>query len=204
LEAIAVRSNKGAVDLIPYQLLTRDSDGPRKLEQLRGKRIAIASRTHSDMGLAWLETQLADGKLGPARDFFESISLSYKGSSCVLPLFFGKVDACVLDARSYQLMQELNPQLSKLKVLASSEPLLEGLVAMPKSGHRYRAEIIDAIMTLHRDPAGAQMVMFFQSGAMLPAKAQYFEATRALWERYLKLGVRGTRSSQADRTGGLP
>jgi phosphonate transport system substrate-binding protein len=190
IEAVGVGTHKGKVAAFRYLLLSRQgATDPAKggLADLRGKRVVVSSRTQSDMGMAWLEVLLADQQLGRAGQYFASVTPTYRPSSCVLPLFFGRIDACVVDASSWELMQELNPQLAKLQVLAQSEPLLEGMVAMPVQPHPYRGEIIESVMDLHRDPAGAQMVMLFKIGSMVRPQAGVFDAVRTLWSRYQKL-----------------
>ena len=188
LEPMFAGTNRGQLAAFRYLLLERQSDGAAKVEELRGKRIVVNSRTKSELGMVWIETLLAENRLGRANRFFGSVGATHQASSCILPLFFGKVDACVVDSANWELTKELNPQLAKLKVIAQSEPMVEGLIAMPVQAHPYRRELIESILDLHKDPSGEQMVIVFKTGPMIRAGREQFESVRVLWNKYQRLG----------------
>lgn len=169
-----------------YLLLGREPLGPGGFRELRGTRAAVASRTRGDMGVAWLQALLASNRLGTAESLFSAVSVQYKPSACVLPVFFGKADVCAVDAQSWKLLTEMNPQLGRLKVLAQSELLSEGIVAMPVLKHPYRQELIESILEIHKDPAGSQMITLFRTGPMQAVTKAQFDGVRELWNRYLK------------------
>jgi ABC-type phosphate/phosphonate transport system substrate-binding protein len=196
IEPVAIGTNRGRPGAYSYMLLVRDDTGIRGLADLRGREVVINSRTKSGVGLAWLETHLAANRLGRAAEFFGAVQETYRPSTCALPLFFGRVDACVIDEGNFEVMKELNPQLGRLKELGRSEPLVEGLVAMPVKPHPHREELIEAILGLHKVPAGAQMVTLFKTGAMIRAGPEHFESSRALWSRYNRLGRAGQPSGE--------
>jgi phosphonate transport system substrate-binding protein len=187
VEAVAVGTSRGQLAAYPYLLLTNDAGGAGQLAGLRGKRIMVASRTKSNMGLIWLETLLAENRLSRAAGFFGSVQLGYRASSCVLPLFFGKIDACVVDSGNFDAVKELNPQLGRLRILAHSETVLEGLIAMPMEPHPYRREVLDSILTLHKNLAGEQLGIIFKVGQQIPASSAMFDSAAALCTRYRRL-----------------
>ncbi|MFN0172247.1 MAG: phosphate/phosphite/phosphonate ABC transporter substrate-binding protein [Bryobacteraceae bacterium] len=202
IEPVAAGTKRGQLGAYPYLLLGRGSPGTPHLAELRGKRIIVSSRTRSELGLVWLETLLAEDRLGRASKFFGSVGASYRASSCVLPLFFGRIEACVVDSENWDLARELNPQLAGLRILARSEPLLEGLIAMPVEEHPYRRDLIDAILELHKDPAGEQIALVLKTGPMVRVGSEQFESVRVLWSRYLRLvGLAGRSDMTASPTG---
>jgi len=209
IEALAAGTSRGQLMAFPYLLLTNDSSAPGPLAGLRGKRITVASRTKLNMGLVWLETLLAENRLGRAQSFFGSVDISYRAASCVLPLFFSKIDACVVDSGNWESIKELNPQLGRLRVVARSEALLEGLIAMPTPPHPYQSDLIDAILTLHKTPAGSQIGVIFKSGPLMRVGREQFESMRELCNRYRRLVdpsgnlPGGTPPAPATTTGGL-
>ncbi|MEO8592048.1 MAG: PhnD/SsuA/transferrin family substrate-binding protein [Candidatus Solibacter sp.] len=208
VEAIAVGTNRGQLAAFPYLLLSNDAAGADPLAGLRGKRIIVASRTKSNTRLVWLDTLVAENCLGRAASFFSSVELSYHGSSCILPLFFGKIDACVVDSNSWESVKELNPQLGRLKTLARSEAFLEGLLAMPvQFRHPYQSEVVNAILTLHKTLAGEQLGVVFKAGPQVPAEKAQFESVRALWSKYRRLvdtsgDVPGSTARRPEETAG--
>ena len=186
VEPLAAGTDRGRLLAFPYLLLMKDgSEGG--LEGLRGKRIVVASRMKSNMGLVWLETLLAESKLGRAAGFFGSVELAYRASACVLPLFFGKIDACVVDTGNWDAMKELNPQLGRLRMVARSEALLEGLIASPVQPHPFQAELIDSILNLYKNPAGEQLSVVFKTGVLVRVGKEPFESVRLLCGRYRRL-----------------
>lgn len=176
-----------------YLLLVREGT-VGGTSDLRGKRVGVSSRTKAGLGLAWLETLLADQRLGPASEYFGSVVDTQKSSACVLPVFFGRLDACVVDTGNLEVLQELNPQLTKLKVLARSPVLVEGVLAMPVAPHPYREELVEAILDLHRDPTGAHLVTLFRTGPLVRATDATFDSVRVIWNRYRKLRPEAGRS----------
>ena len=186
IEPLAAGTTRGQLLAFPYLLLAKNG-AEGGIEGLRGKRIGVASRMKSNMALVWLETVLADNKLGRAAGFFGSVELGYRASACVLPLFFGKIDACVVDIGNWDSMKELNPQLGRLRVLAQSDALLEGLIAMPAEPHPYQNDLIDAVLNLHKTPAGEQLTMVFKTGVLVRIGKEPFESVRALCGKYRRL-----------------
>lgn len=188
VQAVAVGTNGGQVAAFPYLLLTNGASGSDELAGLRGKRIIVASRTKSNMGLVWLETLLAESRLGRVATFFGSMETTYRGSSCVLPLFFGKIDACVVDSQTWEAVKELNPQLGRLRVVARSDALLEGLLAMPVQPQSvYQSDVIDALLNLHKTVAGGQLGVVFKAGPQVRAEKAQFESERALCSKYRRM-----------------
>ncbi|MBL8229875.1 MAG: PhnD/SsuA/transferrin family substrate-binding protein [Bryobacterales bacterium] len=177
-----------------YVLLVREGTAGT-FGDLREKRVATSSRTKARLGLAWIETLLADQRLGPASQFFSSVVDAPQSSACVLPVFFGRLDACVVDSGNLELLQELNPQLAKLKIVARSPALVEGVVAMPGVPHPYREELIEAILDLHKDPTGAHLVTLFRTGPLVRVTDATFDTVRVIWNRYRKLRPEAGRGS---------
>jgi ABC-type phosphate/phosphonate transport system substrate-binding protein len=196
VEAVAAGTSRGQLAAFPYLLLSNDVSGSAPLAGLRGKRIVVASRTKSNMGLVWLETLLAESRLGRASSFFGSVDITIRGSSCILPLFFGKIDACVVDSSNWEAAKELNPQLGRLRVVARSDALLEGLLAMPiQPRHPYQSEVIDSILNLHKTLAGEQLGLVFKAGPQVRVDKAQFEAVRVLCGKY---------RSMVDPSGNVP
>ncbi|MBL8218246.1 MAG: hypothetical protein JNL62_03415 [Bryobacterales bacterium] len=173
-----------------YLLLGRDAPEGEPLHHIQGKRIAIASRTGACMGAARLDTLMPSERFGPPARFFQSIALVPKPSACVPPVFF------------VATRKELNPQPGRLKVLARTQPMLEGMMGFASTPHPYREEPIQALLELHKDPAGAQMVMVFHTGPLVRAAASDIEASRATWEESRSLGSGTARAALAAAAGG--
>lgn len=184
--------------LYSYLLLVNPSSGINTIGGLRGKNILVSSRIGADVGMAWIDVQLAREKLGRASSYFGSIKIPDKPQACILPLFFGGVDACVVDEISLNLSKELNPQLGKLKILARSRPLIETLIAMPVEPFPLRKELIDAMLTLHKDVHGRQLLTVFKTDRIVRLEPGDLDAARELWRDYNRLpGASPNRTQSA-------
>ena len=177
----------GAEPLYSYFLMVNQSSAAKTTADLRGKRVSVFSRTESNVGIAWMDTLLAKQKLGSAASFFVSIKEAAKPQACVLPLFFGSVDACVVDEINLDLLKEMNPQLGSLRVLARSSPLIESVIATPAEPHPYVDELLDTILSLHRDPRGRQLLMVFKTEQIVRIRPGDIEAGRNFWREYNRL-----------------
>ncbi|MFN0172248.1 MAG: phosphate/phosphite/phosphonate ABC transporter substrate-binding protein [Bryobacteraceae bacterium] len=179
--------NDGAGPRYSYLLLVGASSTAGTIADLRGKNLNYFSRSESNTGLAWIEVTLGKLKLGRASSFFATAKNTTKPQACVLPLFFGTVDACVVDEINLELLKEMNPQLGKLRVLARSTPVIDSVIATPVPPQPYREELLDAIRALHQSPRGRQVLMVFKTGRVVRISPGDIEAARALWVEYRRV-----------------
>jgi hypothetical protein len=118
-----------------------------------------------------------------------------KPSAAVLPVFFGKKQACVVDESGFDVMTELNPQVGKgLQTVAVSEPLVDGVLCLNSSGwssETYKQDVIKALGELHLEPAGQQILTLFKTDQLIPFQEKYLETARNLWARHERLRKEG-------------
>lgn len=174
------RGRQGSA-LYSYLLLVGPASETTTISTLRGKHILVSSGNASNTGLAWLEVLLGKERLGRAASFFAAVKVADKPQACILPLFFGSVDACVVDEISLNLAKEMNPQVGKLKVLARSGPLIEGLIAMPAQQFPYLKELLDSMLSLHQTPRGRQLLTVFRTDRLVPVQPGDLDSARDLW-----------------------
>jgi len=183
VDGIAVASSSGHPFAFSYLLLVNEQT--TSLAQLRAKRAIFYLHTSSAASAAWIATLLAHDHLGRLETFFGPSQVSNKPSNCFLPVFFNRAEACVLDSRDWEMAKEMNPQIGKkLRVLAESTPVLDGVTAMRKGPLVERQKLIDAILSSHKYPAGEQILAVFKSGPLIPYKAEFLDSTRTFWNEY--------------------
>lgn len=187
LDAVFAGTNRGQLAAYSYLLLVDDLSGGMPLTGLREKRAVVCSRTKSNLGLLWLETLLAENRLGRATSYFGGLDINYRSSQCVMPLFFHRIDACIIDSGNWEAMKELNPQLGRLRIVARSEPFLEGAVAMPVQPHPHQAELISSLLNMHKTPAGEQLGIVFKIGPLVRVSKAQFESVRLLRGKFHRL-----------------
>lgn len=169
----------------PYLLLTHRDKGLNTLADLRGKNLAVLEIVNSSLGRPWLETLLASNRLGALETFFHEVKFVGKPTAAVLPVFFGKADACLVDATVFKVMTEMNPQVGRaLRTIATSEPLVDGLQILSFAGwsgaEQFKQDVIQAIGELHLNPAGQQLLTLFKTDQMAPFEDSQIDAVRRL------------------------
>ncbi|MBL8229874.1 MAG: PhnD/SsuA/transferrin family substrate-binding protein [Bryobacterales bacterium] len=179
--------SKGERASYSYLVLVPPSSPAEKLSDLKGARISHFSRSQLKTSLAWLDVTLAKERLGRAATYFGDSRFATKPQDCVLPLFFNRLDACVVDEINFEIMREMNPQLGKLRVVLRSPPLVEALIATPANQHPYHGELMEAILALHESVRGRQLLMVFNTGRLVRFTPGDLRAVRSLWAEYHQL-----------------
>jgi ABC-type phosphate/phosphonate transport system substrate-binding protein len=170
---------------LQFVLVTREDSAPAAISSLRGKSLAIQSEYGADLGRMWIEVMLHDNGLGPSDRFFSSVTSVSAPSSAALPVFFGKLGAGVVDRDSFELMEEMNPQLgAKLRVLSMSPRLIRGILCMDRRPVPYREDLMQGLRELHQTPAGRQILMVFKSNRIKPVDPEDLERVRTLCTKY--------------------
>ncbi len=148
-----------------YLLLVRKDRGFDRLDQLAGRTLGVVDNPRMSLALIWLDTVLLEAKLKRSSDFFRQVTPDRKVSQAVLPVFFGKIEACLVTRDCFEVMSELNPQLKQqLRILNASPPLMPaGFFFLKDSKSASRTRILDAITRLGDTPAGRQIIELAQA-----------------------------------------
>ena len=144
-------------------VLTRKDLEATEFADVRGTSVIVEKAGRGLISMLWLESLVLRQGVASSVDYFGSIRMAPNVSKAVLPVFFGKADACVVPNSSFETMVELNPQLGEqLTVIAESPPLTNGIICVRRAFHgRVGAELDQVMASMHEDPAGAQMLTFF-------------------------------------------
>ncbi|MBL9127056.1 MAG: PhnD/SsuA/transferrin family substrate-binding protein [Verrucomicrobiales bacterium] len=172
-----------------YVLIVRSNDVVGGLSGLATKSLAIASDVRCCLAPIWLEVLFRENGLGAPERVLSRISTSAKPSQVVLPVFFGKTDACVVTRASFEVMCELNPQTrTKLKIIAQSPPVVPALTCfrsdLPESVAR---RVLKALELSSSKPAYRQMMQLFKSDGVAVRPLSILDGTRALLARHREL-----------------
>lgn len=134
------------------------------LGDLRGKRFGIFSGLRACLAEPWLEVSLSDAGLPPAANYFEVVERDLKLTRVVLPVYFGKLDACLATQSGFDTMKELNPKLGReMTVVLRSEPMVPMILAFRADYEPpYFSLLEKAVLSLHTSTVGRQMLTIFQ------------------------------------------
>jgi phosphonate transport system substrate-binding protein len=144
------------------------------LKDLSGAQVAIHSGQHYDLGLYWLNAELAAAGLDRLDRMAARIEESRKMSAAVLSVFFGKSDACLVSKSAFESMVELNPQLGKrLEIILKSEPIIPSILCFRKTfAAGPKQALFREILHLDESVAGKQVLRMFKSDRMREISAE--------------------------------
>jgi len=174
-----------------YLVLVKRTEAPKGLAGLRGKQVVVLAGSRAGMAPEWLDTITLQSAQVQASDFFGSLQTVPKVSRAVLPVFFGQKDACIVPRSGFRTMVELNPQVGKDLVEIAVSPAMPPsfLVLSDSYQGRERATVVDALLKLHEEPKGQQLLHMFGHERLFEASKNGLDAARAILatrERLLK------------------
>lgn len=149
-------------------LVARKNGRVKGLADLRGGTLNRYKSSRTVLGLSWLGLELHKAGLPPLEQLVTKVTDRIKLTDAVLPVFFGKVDAVLVNENGFTVMKELNPQLAQdLVVVAESEPLVPVLLAFLKDFQPdYLPDLLAVLEELDNTPAGRQILLLFQCDAI--------------------------------------
>ncbi len=158
-------------------LLVKTNSGYSSLKDLKGKVLALPQNKRSRLMEIWLDNILLKGRHGIYSKYFKTVQQASKGSNAVLDLFFGKIDACVVDEEVFQTMSELNPQLSKsIKILRRSKPLISTIVCLNRNlDKNIQEEVYNLAKHFTDNTKGKQLLKLFGSTAATEYHPKYLQ-----------------------------
>ncbi len=167
-----------------FLVVTRSDSSLTNLASLQGRNLVTLNNGFADVGVFWLDSLLDGSGLGAREGFFGTYETAAKPAHVVLPLFFGKKDAAIVDAGSLKVMVELNPQVGRVvRPILSSEPMSNPLIAFRSSPWRsddFRKDIVDAMARFEEDPEGRQVLLLFKIKRLTRLPEGLLDNVRAL------------------------
>ncbi|MCC7374952.1 MAG: PhnD/SsuA/transferrin family substrate-binding protein [Verrucomicrobiales bacterium] len=169
-------------------LLVANSDGPVKgPADLVGRRL-IVHQGPPRLCLVgiWLESLLRDRIPAQASEIVRSAVSESRIARAVLPVFFGKADACVVSRNGFDSICEMNPQVAqRLRVVAESEDLIPIVFGIRREFRPpYWERLVRGLRELNSTPAGQQVLMIFQSERVVEVDAAALEPSFSLIARH--------------------
>jgi ABC-type phosphate/phosphonate transport system substrate-binding protein len=172
-----------------YLLLTRRDSGLERIEQLRGRRVAVLHNPRMSLALIWLDTLMLEAGLDPADAWFGETVLKKSPAHTALPVFFSKIDACLMTRSSFEMMAELNPQLQEqLHAMAASPPFVpSGFAYRMDASDSFLPLMIEAMEQLRESPAGLQILQLVQAERIESHPISVLDPSLELLERHGRL-----------------
>ena len=116
----------------------------------------------------------------------------------VLPVFFGKIDACLVTQKGFKTMGELNPQVNRqLRVLASSPEFVPtGFFFRMGYPQAQQADCLAEFTRVHTSTDGQQILTVFQTDRLQEYPGSVLDSAFALVESHRRL-LAGTNNPTA-------
>lgn len=162
-DAILCSVTSGSI-MEEYLLLVNRKSNIKKLSGLKGRALGMLTSIRALPAETWLDTLLLQEGMEPAAGFFGQIDTDSKAGNLLIPLFFGKLDACVVTRKAFDTMVELNPQTGKqLEILEISPPVVPTILCFRKDfTSPIRNQVEDRLLSWQHSPAGRQSLAIFQ------------------------------------------
>ena len=182
-----------------YILLVHQDGGLAKIEDLRGHTLNLQHHSRTCLATPWLDTLLREKGLSPTRDFFSQVLAENKLTKAVLPVFFRKIDACLVTRKGFKTMGELNPQVSRqLRVLAASPPIVPtGFFFRTGFPQAQQDRCLAEFTRVHTSPSGQQILTVFQTERLEEHPASVLDSAIELLAKHERL-CGGTNAAPFD------
>ncbi|WP_020588505.1 phosphate/phosphite/phosphonate ABC transporter substrate-binding protein [Desulfobacter curvatus] len=185
---------------IEYLLLARKESRFADIKDLKGGFLKFSKNAKTVLSTIWLDVKLAEAGLPSAEHFFDKMVSANKSSAALLPVFFGKADACLVTRRGFDTMAELNPQiLHQLKILAASKAYVPGFLGFRKNYQsRIKTIMLNNIENWDQTPAGGQILTIFQMDDLTFQPFESLVPTMELIKKHRRLFGADTKASRLE------
>ncbi|MBL9138998.1 MAG: PhnD/SsuA/transferrin family substrate-binding protein [Verrucomicrobiales bacterium] len=181
-----------------YLVLVRKDAPHQRFSDLKAKMLLAYDHPRMSVAEAWLDVALAGEGAGRLEDFRPTIVRERKLAKVVLPLFFRKADACLVNRKGFETMCEMNPQLRRdLRELGVSPHLLPmGFFFRRGYASAEADRMMSAFFRLPETPAGQQVLQVFQCSRVREEPMATLQSTLALLDQHrLLLEAEGIQPS---------
>jgi len=190
----------GGTITVEYLLLVRRKSRIADIKDLRGCVLKFPKNARNALSTIWLDVELAAAGLPATEHFFDQMVSTNKINRAVLPVFFGKADACLVTRKGFETMVELNPQISQqLRILAASKEYIPGFLGFSKSYQSGIKDVVENnIKNWNQTPAGYQILTMFQMGGLMFQPLEILGPTMELIKKHRRLFGADTGTSLSE------
>ena len=173
-----------------YVLLVQKKSAISGIADLQGASLNILQSGRMSLADVWLDTLMKKHHLESASGYFGKIKKSDKLNDTILPVFFGKVDSCLVTRSGFEIIAELNPQIShQMKIIEVSSLYVPSLLCFRKAyeAPQLKEKILVNLETWLHAPAGQQLLMIFQIDDLRADTANALNGTVSFLKEYRQL-----------------
>lgn len=166
------RTNVECLLLVPQDSVITNLAGPQ------GTSVTCCENTRTSLALPWLDTLLIQQGHAPAADCLGRVNLSRMLSAAVLPGFFRKADACLVDRMGFETRCELNPQVGSQRRPLADSPVLVPMLFRLRADYvpAIKDRIVGALADLHKSPVVQQVLAVLQFESIRPSPSSCLQS----------------------------
>jgi phosphonate transport system substrate-binding protein len=185
------KAERSGTSLESYVVLVRADSDLHQIADLRNADFKMMSGTNMGLAPIWVDVLLMESGLPAGADYFRTIALERTAPLTVLPVFFGRTDACLVSSHAFETMVELNPQVGqRLRVLCQSPDVVPFVTCIRSDfTGQHRRQTEESFLTAHQHPSGQQAHLLFRHDRMLPCTEADLKTARDLVDRYRRLSM---------------
>lgn len=171
-------------------LLTHQRNERRQIADLSGASLLIQEDTRTTLAQTWLDLVCHGAQMPPPDRTFGKVTRTAKPIHAILPVFFGKSDACLVTRSAWETMGELNPQVkTQLRVLAASPPIVPILTCFRRDCPEDLKERVIAVAVSSDSKLAFQQIMaLFKTESLMRESVSALDGTRELIRAHRRLG----------------
>ena len=167
-------------------VLVRRDATTRNLADLAGLQLNLLRDPHHTLGRSWLELLCLESGLGRPEQLLAKLTTCSKPTQALLPVFFGKSDACLVSRGAWTVMGDLNPKVkSDLRLIAVSPLLIPSLTCFRQGfSPEIRQRIVANATRATHSPAFQQLLGLFKTDRFRCLDAPDLQITRDFVARH--------------------
>lgn len=172
-----------------YVLVVRANTTLASLSKSPQRRLVTETTVAHSAGRMWLDTVLWKAGYPSSAAFFTAIRFAENPARMVLPVFFGRAEACLVPEGAFDTMAELNPQIGKrLRVLMRSPGFVNTVNCLLDNIDPTFVNLMKN-NALHMDdtPEGRQLEMIFRIKGAFLYDPKYMVETERLCRQYRQM-----------------
>ena len=179
-----------------YLLLVRSDTSIKKLSDLKEKKLVFKS--NEETGVLFLDTLLLRNRLPQSGQFFAERDPKRAFSQCILSVFFGKADACVVEDLVYETMVELNPQLGRQLTILDASPEIINNFSFVRRDYAEDQKVFfrGECLSIVKSPRAKQILTLFLVDDLISVAESDLETLKRLVKEYETLSQRPVVSGQ--------
>lgn len=158
----------------------------KDFSELKGQKIMVQSGKYKIVNEMWLDVLCFENGIADKNSFFSKIEFVDKPMQAVLAVFFNKADYCIVSNASFNIIKEMNPQVSKsLKIVTSRENLANEIICINTSLNNDEKKMILTVSSNYQGvPKNEQINKIFKSTGATQIIESDFDGVKSLWNEY--------------------